>query len=40
MKKIINDLSERNISVEYDDRNTHKPGWKFSEYELRAYHLD
>ena len=39
VKKIINDLSERNISVKYDDRNTHKPGWKFSEYELKGVPL-
>ena len=39
VKKLINVLSERNISVKYDDRNTHKPGWKFSEYELKGVPL-
>ena len=24
------------ISVKYDDRNTHKPGWKFNEYEFKG----
>jgi prolyl-tRNA synthetase len=24
------------ISVKYDDRDTHKPGWKFAEYELKG----
>jgi prolyl-tRNA synthetase len=24
------------ISVKYDDRDTHKPGWKFSEYEFKG----
>ena len=39
VKKITKDLSARNISVKYDDRNTHKPGWKFSEYELKGVPL-
>ena len=29
-------LNELNISVKYDDRDTHKPGWKFAEYELKG----
>ncbi len=29
-------LEARGISVKYDDRDTHKPGWKFSEYEFRG----
>jgi len=29
-------LEEKNISVKYDDRDTHKPGWKFAEYELKG----
>ena len=29
-------LETKNISVKYDDRNTHKPGWKFAEYELKG----
>lgn len=34
--KIISELKAKNISVKYDDRDTHKPGWKFSEYELKG----
>ena len=34
--KIITELKAKNISVKYDDRDTHKPGWKFSEYELKG----
>jgi prolyl-tRNA synthetase len=33
---IVNNLRAKNISVKYDDRDTHKPGWKFSEYELKG----
>ena len=29
-------LEEKDISVKYDDRDTHKPGWKFAEYELKG----
>lgn len=29
-------LEARGISVRYDDRDTHKPGWKFSEYEFKG----
>jgi prolyl-tRNA synthetase len=28
--------SERNFSVKFDNRDTHKPGWKFAEYELKG----
>ena len=34
--KIMLDLKAKNISVKYDDRDTFKPGWKFSEYELKG----
>jgi len=34
--KIKKDLAAKNISVKYDDRDTHKPGWKYSEYELKG----
>lgn len=27
-------LQSKNVSVKFDDRDTHKPGWKFAEYEL------
>jgi prolyl-tRNA synthetase len=29
-------LQEKGISVKYDDRDTQKPGWKFSEYEMKG----
>ena len=32
-------LEEKGISVKYDSRNTHKPGWKFAEYELKGVPL-
>ena len=35
-EKIMTDLKTKNISVKFDDRDTHKPGWKFSEYELKG----
>jgi prolyl-tRNA synthetase len=34
--KIKSDLEARGISVKYDDRDTHKPGWKFADYELKG----
>ncbi len=34
--KIKTDLQQKNISVKYDDRDTHKPGWKFAEYEFKG----
>ncbi|MBV6644485.1 MAG: proline--tRNA ligase [Cyclobacteriaceae bacterium] len=35
-KAIKKDLSEKGLSVKFDDRDTHKPGWKFAEYELKG----
>ena len=35
-EKIKKELQARNITVKYDDRDTHKPGWKFAEYELKG----
>jgi prolyl-tRNA synthetase len=29
-------LEAKGVSVKYDDRDTHKPGWKFSEYEFKG----
>ena len=29
-------LKDLGISVKYDNRTTHKPGWKFAEYELKG----
>ena len=40
INKIANDVKLRlekiGISVKYDNRDTHKPGWKFAEYELKG----
>ena len=36
IKKALLDLG---ISVKVDDRDTHKPGWKFAEYELKGVPL-
>ena len=35
--KIKSDLESRGLTVKYDDRDTHKPGWKFAEYELKGF---
>ena len=32
-------LESRGVSVKYDDRDTHKPGWKFAEYEFKGVPL-
>jgi len=37
--EIVDDLRLRGISVKYDNRDTHKPGWKFNEYELKGVPL-
>ena len=29
-------LESKGVSVKYDDRDTHKPGWKFAEHELKG----
>ncbi len=34
--EIQQELRNAGLSVKYDDRDTHKPGWKFSEYELKG----
>jgi prolyl-tRNA synthetase len=34
--KIKKSLEAKGIVVKYDDRDTHKPGWKFAEYELKG----
>lgn len=36
VKQLVAQLKKLNISVKYDDRTTHKPGWKFNEYELKG----
>ena len=34
--KIKANLEAKGISVKFDDRDTHKPGWKFAEYEFKG----
>jgi prolyl-tRNA synthetase len=34
--KILEELEASGVTVKYDDRDTHKPGWKFSEYEMKG----
>ncbi len=33
---LIKELRAKGISVKYDNRDTHKPGYKFNEYELKG----
>ncbi len=35
-EKIKEELKDFGISVKFDLRDTHKPGWKFAEYELKG----
>jgi len=35
-EKLMADLRSRGIRVKFDNRDTHKPGWKFNEYELKG----
>lgn len=34
---IVKGLRKVGITVTYDKRDTHKPGWKFAEYELKGF---
>ena len=34
--QIKKELERKGISVKYDNRDTHKPGWKFAEYEQKG----
>ncbi len=36
VKTIKSALEAKGISVKFDDRDTYKPGWKFSEYEFKG----
>ena len=36
---IMKSLREKGVSVKYDNRTSHKPGWKFNEYELKGVPL-
>lgn len=33
---LMKNLRSKGIRVKYDNRDTHKPGWKFNEYELKG----
>lgn len=35
-REIMAELRKVGVSVKFDDRDTHKPGWKFAEYELKG----
>lgn len=37
--KMVKDLRAKDISVKFDNRTTHKPGFKFAEYELKGVPL-
>lgn len=37
--EIMAELRKVGISVKFDNRDTHKPGWKFAEYELKGVPL-
>ena len=39
VSEIVKALKSRGVSVKYDSRTTHKPGWKFAEYELKGVPL-
>lgn len=34
--KLAVELRMEGVSVKYDDRDTHKPGWKFAQYEMQG----
>ncbi|MEM6734545.1 MAG: proline--tRNA ligase [Bacteroidota bacterium] len=36
VEPLLKALKGKGISVKFDTRDTHKPGWKFSEYELKG----
>ncbi|WP_152285706.1 proline--tRNA ligase [Flavicella marina] len=39
VKGIVASLKSKGVSVKFDTRDTHKPGWKFAEYELKGVPL-
>lgn len=39
VKPLVEAFRKRGISVKYDNRDTHKPGFKFNEYELKGVPL-
>lgn len=36
VKVLVDKLKRRGIRVKYDDRDSQRPGWKFTEYELKG----
>jgi prolyl-tRNA synthetase len=36
VNEIMSELRKAGITVKFDNRDTHKPGWKFAEYELKG----
>ena len=36
VNNLIQELKSKDILYKYDKRDTHKPGWKFAEYELKG----
>lgn len=38
-KELMAELRKAGVSVKFDNRDTHKPGWKFAEYELKGVPL-
>ena len=34
---LMKDLRSAGVTVKFDNRDTHKPGWKFNQYELKEY---
>jgi len=34
--KVVKELRAKDITVKFDKRDTHKPGWKFAEYEQKG----
>ncbi|MGY5351739.1 proline--tRNA ligase [Wenyingzhuangia sp. IMCC45533] len=36
VNEISSELKSKGVSVKFDNRDTHKPGWKFAEYELKG----
>ena len=39
VNELVIDLKKAGVSVKFDRRTTHKPGWKFAEYELKGVPL-
>ena len=38
-EKLMKELHDHGVRVRFDDRDTHKPGWKFNQYELQGVPL-